>query len=555
MRLAWCCLVLVSVAAYSQEVTFAEPFPGLTFTAPIELLSAPGQSNRLFLVQQNGIIKVFPNKKGLASAEVKDFLNLSSKLVSGGERGLLGMAFHPQYLTNGYFYVHYTRPTPLTSVIARYTVKADNPNEADPGSELILFTQSQPYDNHNGGKLAFGNDGYLYVSIGDGGSGGDPQNYAQNLTTLLGKILRIDVDNPQEPLNYGIPADNPFRNNTEGYREEIYAYGLRNVWKFSIDPATGNIWAADVGQSSREEINLVVNGGNYGWRLMEGTLCYNPSTNCNPGGLIMPVYEYPHANNNRSITGGYVYRGIQIPEWQGHYVYGDYVSGRIWKLIYQNNQATNELLLASGGLISSFGEDQNGELYVLQYSAGSTGKIFRFFPTAPETPADLTLINLSGSDKLTWIDQSNNELGFIIERSPESQNSYEVLDTVIYNTTEYTVDLGGNPTEYIYRLKAYNDGGESDYAYTETIILSAGDEFFNELKIYPNPSNGIFTIEFPGSSIQSDVRVFDLMKREVFSACTNEAGVVVELNRPARGFYLVEIRNSLGSAVKKIIIR
>ena len=555
MRTVWCCLILISVGVRAQDVTFAEAFPGITFTAPIELLSAPDQSKRLFLVQQNGVIKVIPNKKNLIATEVTEFLNLTSKVSYGGERGLLGMAFHPDFESNGYFYVCYTRPSPLTTVVSRYSLKADNTNEADPASEFILLTQSQPYDNHNGGKIAFGNDGYLYISLGDGGSAGDPQNYAQNLTSLLGKILRIDVNNADAPLNYRIPADNPFKGNAQGYREEIYAYGLRNVWKFSIDLETDAIWAADVGQNSREEIDLITSGGNYGWRLMEGMLCYNPSSNCNPGPLIMPIFEYAHANSNRSITGGYVYRGIQIPEWTGHYLYGDYISGRIWKLIYENGVATNEFLLLSGGLLSSFGEDHNKELYALQYSTGSTGKIFRFFPSPPAAPAELTLTNLDAADQLTWSDLSNNELGFIIEQSPASETNFTVIDTVAYNMQEYVFDLGDDQAEYTYRIKAYNDGGESEYVNTGTVILGAEDAFFRNLSIYPNPGDGKFTIQFPTPVPETSVRVFSVLKERLYATQTDEASVVVDLGQPSSGLFLVEIRNQLGATMRKVLIR
>jgi glucose/arabinose dehydrogenase len=555
MRCAVYVVIFLSFYARAQNYTFGEAFPGITFTAPIEMLTPPDDSKRIFIVQQNGITKVFHNKPGVAAGDVKNFMNVSSKIIYGGERGLLGMAFHPEYETNGYFYLNYTRTGPLTSVISRFSVKPDNPEEADPDSELILFTQAQPYDNHNGGKLAFGNDGYLYISLGDGGSGGDPQNNAQNLTSLLGKILRIDVDQAEGELNYRIPATNPFKDNTDGYREEIYAYGLRNVWKFSIDPVTGQLWAADVGQGSREEIDLIVNGGNYGWRLMEGTLCYNPATNCNNGTLILPIFEYPHTNNNNSITGGHVYRGIQIPEWQGHYLYGDYVSGRIWKLAYENNVATNEFLLQSGGLISSFGEDHHREPYALQYSTGTTGKILRFFPVAPSAPSGITLTNLSGSNTLEWVDQSGNELGFIIERSPESESNFEVLDTVMYNTESYVDDLGSDVTVYTYRVKAYNDGGESDYAYTEDIILSVWEVFFNQVRIYPNPATEDLNIDLPAYPGESQIRMFNLTQQEISAARIADQSVRMDVSNLPPGIYLLEIKNRLGSVVRKINIR
>jgi len=547
-------LLMVCANSFAQEVTYAEAFPGIMFTAPVELVSPPDNSKRLFVVQQNGIIKVFPNKKDLAPTDVKDFLTISSKIIYGGERGLLGLAFHPQFQATGYFYVNYTRTITGESVISRYSVKAENPNEADPGSEVILFTQSQPYTNHNGGKLAFGPDGYLYISIGDGGSAGDPQNNAQNLTNLLGKILRIDVDNASGSFNYSIPDTNPYKNNTQGYLEEIFAYGLRNVWKFSVDTSTGTVWAADVGQNAREEINLIVNGGNYGWRLMEGSLCYNPSTNCNPGNLILPIFEYPHTNGNSSVTGGYVYRGIQIPEWQGDYLYGDYVSGKIWKLRHSEGTNTNAFLNLAGGFISSFGEDHNKEPYVLLYSTAATGKIFRYFPSPPVAPDNLTLAYRAESNTLAWTDLSNNELGFILERSPAGTESYSVIDTVSYNTTEYTDPTGNDVTEYTYRIKSYNDGGESTYAYPENVILSVREDLFRQIKLFPNPAHDFVHLEIPVEILPSQLRIVNMMKQEINSISITEP--ITRLALPASaGLYLVEIQNRMGTVVRKLIVK
>lgn len=544
-------LIVMYSSIWAQNVTYSEAFPGLTFTAPVELLSPPDNTKRLFVVQQNGIIKVFKNKPGITNAEVSNFLNIASQVTFNGEAGLLGMAFHPQYATNGYFYVTYTRPGPLTTVVSRFTVKPGNPNEADPQSEVILFTQAQPYSNHNGGKLAFGKDGYLYISLGDGGSAGDPQNYAQNLSSLLGKILRLDVNQSSGSLNYSIPESNPFRNNTQDYREEIFSYGLRNVWKFSIDQSTNTIWAADVGQGNREEIDIITSGGNYGWRLMEGTLCYNPSTNCNPGNLILPIFEYPHTDNNRSITGGYVYRGVQIPEWQGNYIYGDYISGRIWKLEYSNNTAANTFLNLAGGLISSFGEDHNGEIYVVRYSTSNTGRIFRYFPEAPVAPASLILTRQSGSNELTWEDQSNNELGFIIERSPMDAINFEVIDSVQYNTTSYNDVLVNGDAEFIYRIKAYNDGGTSDYALTESIISGIQDQLFNELSIFPNPSNGSFTVELPEGLLPASIRVINMLGQEQYSTVAYKQSNPYEVTI-SKGMYLIEIKSRTRSVFFKL---
>lgn len=243
---------------YNVDVTF----PNLSFSHPVGLYSAEDGTDRLFVVEQEGRIQVFGNNPNVSVTEV--FLDIRDLVLFGGEQGLLGLAFHPNFAQNRYFYVDYVAPNPRRTVIARYSVSPTNPDMTDMNSELVLLEVAQPFENHNGGQIAFGPDGYLYIALGDGGSGGDPQGNGQNRATLLGKILRIDIDSPSSSLNYGIPPDNPFVGNTEGFREEIYAYGLRNPWRFSFDLTTGRLWVADVGQDRMEEIDIVEKGKNYG---------------------------------------------------------------------------------------------------------------------------------------------------------------------------------------------------------------------------------------------------------------------------------------------------
>jgi len=344
-----------------------DAFTNLTFTNPVELLAANDGSNRLFVLEQRGLVRVFPNTGTTAQAET--FIDISGRVASGGELGLLGMAFHPNFATNGQVFLHYTRRLngQLQSVIARY--QSDR-NRADPASEEVLLAYNQPFANHNAGSILFGKDGFLYITTGDGGSGGDPQNNAQNLGTLLGKILRIDVNTRSGNLAYSIPADNPFRT-TASARPEIFAYGLRNPWKMTADRSNGRFWIADVGQNAREEISLLERGGNYGWRITEGKACYSPNANCTRTGLIEPVYDYEHSEG-RSITGGYVYRGKRWPDLAGRYIYGDFLSGNIWALRYDeaSRQATNTFLVRMTGSLSSFGEDEAGELYLVNYQTG-----------------------------------------------------------------------------------------------------------------------------------------------------------------------------------------
>lgn len=329
-------------------------------SSPVFLTHAGDTSERLFIVEQPGTIRVFQD----GQLQSIPFLDIRDRVSFGGERGLLSVAFHPNYEENGRFFVNYTRQGDGATVVSEFKV-SDDPNAAGPASERVILTIEQPFANHNGGQLQFGPDGMLYIGMGDGGAGGDPLSNGQNVSTLLGALLRIDVDvDSQAP--YAIPSDNPFvgRSNARG---EIWAYGLRNPWRFSFDRCTGHLFLADVGQNRWEEIDLVEKGGNYGWNIMEGAHCFNPPTGCDRSGLEPPIADYGH-DQGCSITGGYVYRGRQYPNLIGHYFFGDFCSGRIWSL---HQDASGEWvvnpLLNTDLRISSFGEDGQGELYVIDH--------------------------------------------------------------------------------------------------------------------------------------------------------------------------------------------
>jgi uncharacterized repeat protein (TIGR03806 family) len=346
-------------------------FGSVDFTLPVYLFHAGDGRDRIFIVEKGGIIKVMP--RDYSTTAVKIFMNISSRVnARPNEAGLLSVAFHPAYASNGKLYVYYTYGD-LISRISEFTVSS-NPDSVATGSERILLEVEQPYDNHNGGQLAFGPDGYLYIGLGDGGSGGDPQGNGQNRATLLGKILRIDINNTDPGLAYAIPQDNPLAGNNNNWRKEIWAWGLRNPWRFSFDRLSGDLWAADVGQNIWEEVDLISGGRNYGWNIMEGFHCYRPSTNCDTSGLTLPVVEYDHDAGN-SITGGYVYRSNRLIRLNGIYLYGDYVTRKIWGLKYSDGQVVeNKIIAESPAGISSFGEDETGEVYVVGYD----GRIFIF---------------------------------------------------------------------------------------------------------------------------------------------------------------------------------
>ncbi len=357
-------LLFVSAFILAQDVEIELFKTG--FSDPLSLQHV--NDDRLFVVEQGGRIKII---QGDGTVNVVPFINISGLISSGNERGLLGLAFHPDYANNGYFYVNYTKPNGDTQV-SRFSVDSGNPDLADVNSELPIIGYAQPFSNHNGGNLAFGPDGYLYISSGDGGSGGDPGNRAQNINLLLGKLLRIDVDNPSGGNNYGIPADNPFVGNPNA-REEIWAYGLRNPWRFSFDFTENNLWIADVGQGNWEEINrasVSEAGLNYGWRCYEGSQPFN-TQDCPPQSeLTFPIAEYSHANGC-SISGGYVYRGSIYTDIAGFYFFADYCSGLIGTVDSAGNLIDHGDF--SGNWVS-FGEDVNKELYIIDIG-GSIYKI------------------------------------------------------------------------------------------------------------------------------------------------------------------------------------
>ncbi|MHB1485892.1 MAG: PQQ-dependent sugar dehydrogenase [Saccharofermentanales bacterium] len=360
----------ISLPTAWPKLSLINAYPKITFNQPLEYLTTPGDDNLVYVVGKTGLVYVFDNDPGASAAEI--FLDISVLVDSlSSEKGLLGMAFHPEYKSNGYFYVNYTDSN--NTVIARYQADPKNIRRGLVGSAKVILTIPQPFSNHNGGRLDFGPDGYLYIGMGDGGSRGDPNGNAQNLKSLLGKILRIDVDKVKTGLNYGIPPDNPFIGNKNGYREEIYAYGFRNPWKFSFDKIDGFLWVADVGQNAVEEVDIVNKGLNYGWNKMEGSLCYPSLEKCNLPGMQKPIWEYRHPSG-QSITGGYVYSGSRIADLYGTYIYGDYVSGLVWGLRYRNNIAQNHMLLTTGLHISSFGIDKNNEIYILDLE----GRIYKF---------------------------------------------------------------------------------------------------------------------------------------------------------------------------------
>ena len=356
---------------HGGDLAVVTPAIGLTSIAtglsnPVLVTESPDSSGRLFIVEQTGRIRIVKHGSVLATP----FLDIHTLVSGGGEQGLLGLAFHPSFATNGRFYVDYT-DTSGNTVVAEYRISPSNHDVTSYPSRRVLLGIAQPYANHNGGMLAFGPDGDLYVGLGDGGSAGDPGNRAQSVSTLLGKLLRIDVNGTDGTHQYRIPSSNPYVGRTG--RDEIWDLGLRNPWRFSFDRTTGDLWIGDVGQDRYEEVDHAVRtssgagrGTNWGWRVLEASHCYSPSTGCSASGKTYPLAEYSHVSNGRcAVTGGYVYRGTAVPALAGRYVFGDYCSGEIFSIsATASRPASISVLRSTGFPISSFGQDKAGELYV-----------------------------------------------------------------------------------------------------------------------------------------------------------------------------------------------
>ncbi len=472
----------VYAASLPPTLKFIPVVGGLN--SPVFVTNAGDGSNRLFIVQQTGQIRIFKNGS-LLSTPFLNILGLVSNFTGiNGEQGLLSLAFDPNYSTNGFFYITYTTnnsdPTFLyTTTLARYQVSSTNPDQADPSSGAVLLSIPKKYTNHNGGMLAFGPNGYLYMSMGDGGSGGDPDNNAQNLHTLLGKILRLDVESsPPAGQTYVIPPTNPFYGSTDSkVKKEIWAYGLRNPWRFSFDRSSGDLYIGDVGQNTEEEVDFQAasnsGGQNYGWHILEGNLCYDPSTGCvAPSGYVPPVATYDHGTNESygcAVIGGYVYRGSTYPALQGVYFYGDLCTGKIFGLVRNsNNTWSHSLITSTGFTISSFGQDEQGELYVVDYGNGVVYQI---------TPGP---VRISGNLKLGGVSLGYTD-GTAKTATSQANGNYSILvpsnwsGTITPSSSCYTF----NPLSFSYANVAANLTGQN-FTYTAVTGCGAGSGIYDD---------------------------------------------------------------------------
>lgn len=527
------------------------------FANPVDVVAEPG-SNRMFVVQQNGAVRIADGTTILATP----FMNINSLLnLSSDERGLLSLAFHPDYLINRYLFVYYTN-TAGDITVAQYRRDESNPDIADASSGVVLLTIPKPFDNHNGGKLNFGPDGKLYFGTGDGGSGNDPNQNAQNGNSLLGKMIRLDVDNFTTPPYYTIPADNPFV--ADGaVRDEIWAVGLRNPWRWTFDKVTGDVWMADVGQGDWEEVNhttfAVSKGANYGWRCREGNHPNPGVPACTPSlgtGLINPIFEYGHnmLTGGFAITGGYVYHGSAWPALDGYYICADYVSGNVWLV---SPDGTAVLQTGLTGSIAAFAEANNGELFALSRTTGTLLSV-NVSGVLPVSLVNFSGDHLAGRNELKWETAfEENTEKFIVEYSANGTDyltAGEVTATSNTNGSSYSfVHYTNNSGVMRYRLRVVDIDQESRYS----PVILLGDKVDRDIRVYPTVITGNALQVTSGPAIER-VDVFAMDGRQVYSRAMNGTRGYFSLPLPStlqRGIYLVRLYGKDVQQTEKIMVR
>jgi glucose/arabinose dehydrogenase len=506
------------------------------FNAPVGIVNAG--DDRLFILEQRGLVRIIDKEGEIMETPFLDLSDIVSQ--SGFERGLLGLAFHPDYIENGYFYVNYTREPDGTTVVSRFSSDSVNENLADRNSEIQLLTVEQPYSNHNGGQLLFGPDGYLYIALGDGGSGGDPQNNGQDLTTMLGKILRIDV-NADGDTGYGIPEDNPFIGE-ETALDEIWAYGLRNPWRNSFDRFTGDFWIADVGQGAREEINFQPaaseGGENYGWRCYEGNLTYNLE-DCNENeDMVSPVFDYSHQGSGctGSVTGGYVYRGAKYNGMFGIYIFADYCTGRLYT-VTQNEEGFEGQQAGSldATEITSFGEDQYGEIYLAMQNAGEIYKVVETGDCMPVARIE---------DEQTVFDiQQGDTVVLNAFYNPELEYQWYIDEEPVLDGTEYILGIS-EPGMYSVQVTNPENGCSNTSVAVEARLATSVPalKLLADVRIFPNPVSEIIHIEGLPSGEKTLIYIFDVNGSAVHSVSSFEsASVRIPAGKLSPGFYTLKV--------------
>ena len=519
------------------------------FNQPLGIVHAG--DDRLFIVEQRGLIKIIDGDENVLETP---FLDLSDQVSqSGFERGLLGLAFHPDYSENGYFFVNYTRQSDGNTVVSRFSVGDNNPDAADPESEIQLFTVDQPFSNHNGGQLLFGPDGYLYIALGDGGSAGDPQNNAQDLTTMLGKMLRIDVE-VDEDGGYSIPDDNPFVNDANAL-DEIWAYGLRNPWRNSFDRLTGDFWIGDVGQNEREEINLQeagsTGGENYGWRCYEGNLAYNTDGCPGEEKVVFPVYDYPHAVSGctGSVTGGYVYRGAMYNGLFGEYLFADYCTGKLYHISPTAEGFEGEELGEYDATeYTTFGEDRHGELYIALSGAGEINKVV-------ETGDCKPVAFIPGNDEPREI-TADETLTVEAVYYPSLEYQWQKDGVALTGETSYLLEIAAEGN-YTVTVTNPGNGCESTSEVLEVSLVptSANLNETGKIEVFPNPVTNHLHIKVLSSDSENRIRLFNSKGAVVFSENSKSNKLSVSTRNFPAGIYLLRITSDSDLFTKKIIVK
>ncbi|TVQ85938.1 MAG: T9SS C-terminal target domain-containing protein [Bacteroidetes bacterium] len=541
----------VFLTAYSQPEIELVPFAS-GLSNPIDIADAGDE--RLFIVQQRGLIRII-NSDGTVQSE--PFLDLSGLVSqSANERGLLGLAFHPEYSQNGYFFVNYTRTSDGATVVARFSVDADDAGQADPESLKIVMTIQQPYSNHNGGNILFGPDGYLYIAVGDGGHGGDPDDYAQTHTTHLGKMLRIAIDVEDDEIPYLIPEDNPFAWD-DFTLDEIWALGLRNHWRNSFDRYTGDLWIADVGQSAREEINFQPadspGGENYGWRCYEGNIPYNLSGCGDEEYYTFPVFDYEHEGSgcSGSVTGGYVYRGALYNGLYGVYLAADYCTGKFY-MVQQTEDGFegSELGTFTPFQYATFGEDQYGELYISLRGAGEIQKITEVSDCRPvaKIMEEGSFINLEPGDTFTLhaLYHPNLDYQWLRDAEPMPGESSHILE--VTESGVYSVEVT-NPEN-----TCSNVSETFEVEIDEPTIITADE--IPQFIIYPNPAGDHIIIEGLPTNQLSYLVLTDLSGRMVINELAlNSGSHTLRLGNLPAGVYLLGISIKGSTSFNRIVIQ
>ena len=516
---------------------------------PLDIVNAG--DDRLFVVQQRGLIRIL-DLEGMVSGT--PFLDLTGVVSqSGSETGLLGLAFHPEYHENGYFFVNYTRVSDGNTVVSRFSADENNPDLANRESEIQLLTVEQPYSNHNGGQLLFGPDGYLYIALGDGGSGGDPQNYAQTRNSFPGKILRIDV-NVENGTVYGIPPDNPFVND-ETTRDEIWAWGVRNPWRNSFDRLTGDFWIADVGQNSREEINFQSAGSsggeNYGWRCYEGNQPYNQSDCPETENYVFPVFEYNHEGSgcSGSVTGGYVYRGALFNEMFGVYIFADYCTGNFHTITQTSEGFEGEQLIDfNDSGISTFGEDRYGELYFAKKNAG---EIYKVTETGDCKPVAKILAGDS-----TFVLEPDSSIRVDALYHPALEYEWRKNDEPVAGGNQFELDI---TEEGVYTVHVTNpeNGCSNISAPVEVTAVptSVAVKALEHVKVFPNPVKNMLFIEGLPATGKTSISLVDTKGSVVKTLDVSERNSIrISTRELTSGIYLLNIIRDTELFQEKIIV-